>query len=44
MPQQILTCPICGGALEETSRWSETYDRDMKDILSVESDVAQRVL
>jgi TolB-like protein/Tfp pilus assembly protein PilF len=24
--------------------WSDTYDRDMKDILSVESDVAQRVV
>ena len=24
--------------------WSETYDRDLKDILSVESDVAQRVV
>src|SRR5204863_3915112 len=24
--------------------WSETYDRDMKDILAVESDVAQRVV
>src|SRR5206468_11937474 len=24
--------------------WSETYDRDMKDILAVQSDVAQRVV
>ena len=24
--------------------WSETYDRDMKDILAVEGDVAQRVV